>query len=862
MKFKKWLFVILIIIAVGVWFFIGRGVSKPKIRNVLLISIDTCRADYLSCYGCLRQTTPNIDSVAAEGVVFENVYSPVPMTLPAHSSMLTGTIPPHHGIHDNLNYQVGQSNTTLAEILKGSGFATGAVISAFVLNSFFGIDQGFDTYNDKFEEEHVHLNISERKGGETTRFALEWLTKHKDEPFFYFLHYFDPHTLYEPPEPFATSFKDNPYAGEIAYTDHCIGKVVDKLKELGLYDSTLIIITGDHGEMLGEHGESEHQYYIYQSAIKVPLIFRLPGGQKTQRIKDIAGLIDIAPTVCSLLDIELPAYMQGKDLSSYFVKGKKSPNNKERHIYCESFTPTKYNANTLLGVVTDRYKYIQTTRPELYDIVVDPQESNNLTKTQPHRARIMQDKLRQILEEQLRKDDSNGNLELDEEGRKKLESLGYVAGKVSEDFSFDQSKDDPKDLLSFHISASEALEFISQKKFSEARNLYQKLLRQRPDFVAGHLSMGRIAWKQNNLPEAIGHLEHALELDHDRFEAHNNIGLALNRIGKYEEASNHFRESLRVQPGRPEVLNNLGFTLLRQGKVDEAIEQCRKALEIDPEFDMAHCNLGIAFAELERYDEAVKHYEKSLQITPDKITAHNGLAAILFKLGENNKAIMHCKKSLELNPDQAEIHNDLGLTYLRNGKLELAFEHYKKSLNLQSEQPVIHTIIGDIMVKQRRVDDAIAHYNKAVQLKHAMPIVHNHLAGLYFQQKKNEQALTHWRHALDIKPDWIDVLNNIAWTKSVYENESFYNPSEAVELAQKACELTEFKRPDLLDTLSVTYAAMGRFPEAIKTAEKALKLAQASKDNVTKKEIEKHLKRYKANQPYQEQLANPNGKNE
>ena len=198
------------------------GPFTKKVRNVVLISIDTSRADHFSCYGYSLRTTPNIDGLARKGIVFTNTYTPVPMTLPAHSSMLTGTLPPYHGVHDNIDYKLGKSNVTLAEILHRNEFTTCAIIGAFVLDSLFGLSQGFDYYNDRFERPFVANNCAQRRGGETTRFAMEWLEKHKSERFFLFLHYFDPHIDYMPPEPFASRFPDNLYAGEIAYTDYCI----------------------------------------------------------------------------------------------------------------------------------------------------------------------------------------------------------------------------------------------------------------------------------------------------------------------------------------------------------------------------------------------------------------------------------------------------------------------------------------------------------------------------------------------------------------------------------------------------------------------------------------------------------------
>ena len=282
---SKWLiFVLLLFIIASLFSCSYFGFSTKNISNVVLISIDTCRADFLSCYGFPLKTTPNIDAIAKEGLLFQQVVSPQPFTLPAHCSIVTGDIPPSHGVLDNGLYRLDEDNTTLAEILKEQGFSTAAFVSSYVLDSDFSMDQGFDTYNDNFEDERNTMGILERQGGETTQLAIEYLEKYKDEKQFLFVHYFDPHFTYDAPEPFGSKFasadvfKNFPpkkatryadYAGEIAYADHCIGKIIDKLKELRQYDSTLICITADHGEMLGQHGESTHGYSIYKGNINV-----------------------------------------------------------------------------------------------------------------------------------------------------------------------------------------------------------------------------------------------------------------------------------------------------------------------------------------------------------------------------------------------------------------------------------------------------------------------------------------------------------------------------------------------------------------------------------------------------------------
>ncbi len=285
--------------------------SEDRPRNLLLISIDTLRPDHVGCYGFAQNTTPHIDALAREGARFEDVLSPVPLTFPAHASLLTGTIPTRHGVHDNLSSGLDDARTTLAELFREEGFRTGAIVSSFVLDSRFNLSQGFETYNDDFEEEHRIAFLSERKGDETTRLARTWLAEHKGERFFLFLHYYDAHDDYSPPPPFAARFPSDPYSGEVAFVDQQVGEVLGQLGELGLIDDTLVVLTSDHGEMLEEHGEATHGYFIYESALRVPLILRGVGIEPrvmTERV----GLVDVAPTIASFFGLEFPLTDPGK----------------------------------------------------------------------------------------------------------------------------------------------------------------------------------------------------------------------------------------------------------------------------------------------------------------------------------------------------------------------------------------------------------------------------------------------------------------------------------------------------------------------------------------------------------------------
>ena len=613
---------LVVIIAAGVWLLQRLASPTQGIRQVILISIDTCRADYLSCYGYSRQTTPNIDAIAAEGILFENTISPVPLTLPAHSSMLTGTIPPYHGVHTNPDYQLSKSNLTLAELLKENGFRTAAIISAFVLDSQFGISQGFDTYNDRFEEAHRGVGPLQRKGGESTRFAVEWLEQQKEEKSFLFLHYFDPHSDYVPPEPFASRFVDNPYAGEVAYTDQCIGQVLRKLKKLGLYDSSLIIITADHGEMLGEHGEQDHGYFIYQSAIKVPLIFKPPGSRKSQRISDLVGIVDIMPTICSMLEIEVPGQVQGQDLSPYFSQ--KKPAAADRQIYCETMEPLSFDANSLQGVVSSRFKYIQTTRPELYDLIEDPTESNNLVELYPQRARIMKDALAELLEQSARENAMDSKLGLGEHDLRRLESLGYVGGSTTEQLIFDQSKKDPKDLLGVVMCIKDAMILFQQNKNDQAILAYDKAIELRPKFALSY----------------------------------HNRGIAYSGMGEVDKAIADYTQAIRLKPKYDKAYYNRGSAYLRKGNNEQAIRDLSKILELNPKVPEAYSNRGIAYYRKGDHDRAIRDFSEAIRLNPSFVPAYQNRGLAYRSKGDNERATQDLDMATRLKRRNPRVQND------------------------------------------------------------------------------------------------------------------------------------------------------------------------------------------------------------
>jgi arylsulfatase A-like enzyme/Tfp pilus assembly protein PilF len=702
---KKWfIFLLLFFIAAGLYSYLSFSADDKKISQVVLISIDTCRADFLSCYGYPLRTTPNIDTVARQAALFGKAIAPVPFTLPSHTSMLTGTIPPYHRVLDNSEYRLGAEYTTLAEILKQNGFATSAFISCFVLDSKYGLDQGFDTYDDDFENSINTTGIAHQNAGDTTRSVLTWLEEHQKGNNFVFIHYFDPHFTYEPPEPFASRFRNAPpmnnammnfpptllgqYAGEIAYVDHCIGQVISKLKELKLYDSTLLIITSDHGETLGDHGEFTHGYFIYQSSIRVPLIFKLPGSTKPRRISDVVGLVDILPTVCSMLGIEPPAQIQGIDLKPYFHGDSRPYPN--RYLYCQSLESTKYNANSLLGAVGDRYKYIQTTRRELYDLQNDPAELNNLTGEQPNRVRIMQDKLQQILEESVRPDTgaSDTKVQLDEETLQRLATLGYVGGDVDEDFELDENKEDPKDLISFHVQCMEVGFLIHKEQFEAATEICQQLISERPRFYRSYFNLARISSQQEDYAGAVDYLKKAVELKPDYVHSHIALGRTYKTLGQLDNAIDHYLKVIELEPDEEKAYYHLALCFYEQGRFDEADKHLRPTLFGNPSYVNAIVHLADKLLEMKQIKRGYDYYAEALRLRPDSVNILNSLAWIqaacsIEEIRNPAGAVELAQKACELDKyESPEVLDTLAVAYAASGAFDKAVTNAQKAVEL------------------------------------------------------------------------------------------------------------------------------------------------------------------------------------
>jgi len=364
----------------------GQGQAKKstppaRLPNLLLITIDTLRPDHLHCYGYEQIQTANIDSLATDGIRFAQAFTPIPITLPSHAVMLTGTYPMMSGMHDFSGNILSPSQPTLATVLRARGYDTGAVIAAAVLDRRFGLNQGFDFYYDHFDFSRLaetNLDLMERSGNHVIDEALAWLAKPRSKPFFLWVHLYDPHHPYKPPAPFNEKYKTNLYDGEIAFADSQLGRLLEYLKQHSLYNHTLVALAGDHGEGLGEHGEKTHGFFIYNSTLHVPLIIKPVLGTKVAEkvVPAQVSLVDLMPTLLGLLNAPIPAKVQGENLTGMLLRRDQSNGSS---LYSETYLPRiHFNWSELRGLQVRNYHFISGPKPELYDTSKDPQELQNL----------------------------------------------------------------------------------------------------------------------------------------------------------------------------------------------------------------------------------------------------------------------------------------------------------------------------------------------------------------------------------------------------------------------------------------------------------------------------------------------------
>lgn len=653
--------------------------------NVLLVTIDTQRADRISCYSREHLETPNIDSLAEKGMVFTRAFAHNSTTLPSHANILLGTVPLYHGVHENGNFVVRDTFLTLAEHLKNFGYSTGAIIGAYPLDSRFGLAQGFDVYDDDYRSTSAqYLSFIERKAEVVVEKALDWL-KTQDGPWFLWVHCFDPHYPYEPPEPFQTDYKEHPYDGEVAYVDSSLEALFTYLEGNGLGDDTLIVLTGDHGESLGDHGEETHGYYAYNSTIWVPLIISAPGltgGRNSQ----VVCHIDIFPTVCDILQVEIPSFLQGVSLLPA-LQGKKMP---KRSVYFESLYPY-YSRGwaPLRGIISGNAKFIESPIPELYDLETDFDELKNLAG-ESGLDRYQKELARVIGEISLPEGEERARQKMDRESLQKLRSLGYIStGGAPEKKEFGP-RDDVKRLLPYHNKSMDALDLYRQGDARKGIELLKEVITERDDIDIAYSNLATIYKDEGRLGDALIVLEQGLRRLPSSYEIFTVYVNYLLNARRYDDVIETFKTmNLRQMEHDPEVWNFLGAAYSNKGDFEKALEAYEMALSIDDQYAVVHKNIGaVRFSiflktnERSVFRRALESYRKAIEINPNYAPAYNGLGGAYLQVGNLDGAVFCLEKALEIDPNLSHALYNLGFAYLQKGEKAKALQ----SFNLYKER--------------------------------------------------------------------------------------------------------------------------------------------------------------------------------
>ena len=651
--------------------------------NCLIITIDTLRADRLSAFGSTTVSTPNIDRVAARGIKFTRCFAHTVTTLPSHTNIFLGLLPPAHGVHDNSNFVVPGDIPTLAEIFQQSGYQTAAFIGAYPLDRRFGLDRGFARYDDDYGPQDFSRPVFvERPASEVVDRALDWL-KTASRPWFLWIHCFDPHYPYEPPEPFRSSYKTNPYDGEVAYVDRELGRLLAYLEQTSLVDGTLIIITSDHGESLGEHGEKTHGYLAYNSTLHVPLIIQAPGLNGGRSETAVVSHLDIFPTVCELLGLKKPAGLQGRSLLPA-LRGKKLGPEK---VYFESLYPYFSRGwAPITGYIDFPIKFIDSPRPELYDLEKDFQELRNLA---PERdLRREQEQLAALIKAASSPEAGRARVSPSRESLERLRSLGYLGGGSWPPKQEFRPSDDVKSFLPFENRAEDALSlFRSGGRAQEAIAMLQANLQEKEDHDLSYSYLSSIYLELGQYREALAVLRRGL----DRLPGNYTIFLAyvstLLELGDYQEVARLAGrvESFPQAGNDPEIWNSLGAALVSLGRYEEALSLLDKALAIDPDFPSALSNQGWALLMLARLkgdrqllEKSMNRFKEALARNQNYAQAYNGLGAAYKSAGNSEAAIQCWLQALRLAPDLSQVLYNLGFAYLERGEKARALEYLLK----------------------------------------------------------------------------------------------------------------------------------------------------------------------------------------
>ena len=640
-----------------------RPLPRDPGLSVLLVSIDTLRADALGCYGNSQAATPWIDRLAREGVRFVDAHAQNVVTLPSHANLLSGRYPLQHGIRDNTGFRFPEATPTLATLLGAGGWRAGAFVSAFVLDARFGLARGFEVYDDRIGggETRASFVIPERRGPDTVAAALRWRAAVAGGRSLTFVHLYEPHFPYQPPEPFASRFRASPYHGEVAAADAALEPLLRPLLEAGPSARTLVVLTSDHGEALGEHGEATHGVFAYEPTLKVPLVMWAPGLLRPQVVNEPARHVDVLPTVLDLVGVEPPPGLAGHSLLP-LLAGRGSPGDPS---YFEALSASLNRGwAPLRGVREGGLKYIDLPIPELYDLGGDPGETRNLVASRPADLERLRGRLRGLRSGEA----ETAPVAEARETVERLRALGYLGGGGGAPKERYGEDDDPKRLIDIDTMISEMLGRFHAGEIGRALEVGREVIRRRPDMAIAHLQIAYLQRAGGDLDAAIASLRRAVALRPTDAESVSLLGVYLTEAGRAGEAVKLLGPYAAKPQADLDLLTALGMALATTGRRDEALAVFERARAEHPTNAMVLVNAGTVHLMAGDLLRARQAFEAALDIDPGAARAHNNLGVIAAREGRLPEAIERWKRAVALNPEDYQTLFNLGSVLWRAGR--------------------------------------------------------------------------------------------------------------------------------------------------------------------------------------------------
>ena len=620
-------------------FFSSRALVAASSPNIVLITIDTARADRLGFLGSNQGLTPNLDAFAKQSVVFTHAYSQVPLTTASHATILTGTYPQFHQVND-AGVKLSTDVPYGPAVLQAHGYQTAAFVGAVILDpkgGAPGFDRGFATFDAAFHDRRPgedRYHTLERRAGDVVARAEAWLQKRHTGPFFLWVHVYDPHAPYDPPEPFRSRYSSDLYSGEIAYTDSALGKLLDDLRAQKLFDDSVIAVMSDHGEALGEHGERGHGVFLYEPTIHVPLLLKMPRDRSAgKHVDSRVSLVDVMPTILQAAGLAVPAAMQGKSLLPRLDN-----KTEDEPAYAETDYPHKaFGWSSLRSLRTGKYVFIDAPKKELYDEASDPAEERNLNSSAAAVSGTLGSKLNEFRQRTAAVSRRHATA-IDPEQARKLSALGYVTSAGSTIKGGEIGGIDPKDKIEIANLMTEANLASEEGRNQEALQELQKISRLDASFAPAYSAMGSTLIATGNYKEALPILRKAVELQPSSVMAHYQLGMDFFQLGDLAAAAPQFEAAVAGDPGSADMRYSLASVYVRQNRLGDAKQQLQKALQLKPDMYLANVMLGQVFMVQKQSAMALPYLKHAVKLNPHAGDVHALLAQVYSQLGQKMQA--------------------------------------------------------------------------------------------------------------------------------------------------------------------------------------------------------------------------------